>query len=186
MQLGNYVQRPIEDQPLINPSSNSHQNNNSTTNASFTKSNRRSCSGSVFVMLTELFVIGSIASVVQKIYMMEHEEGSGTRVSITNDISASTAVGSTTSAVKKNEKLLYSNTTRFYTDQLIDHFDMSNTATWSKRYYAKRKHFGGPGHPIFLVIGKAGANDVGMLYPFIEKVYLWYLSTNPRSECNRT
>jgi pimeloyl-ACP methyl ester carboxylesterase len=168
MQQGNYgsidVQHPTEDQPLINASSTTNHH------ATSTKSNRRHCSGPVFVMITILFVIGSIVLVVQKSYMMEHEEGSGTRVSISNDVTASTAIGSTTKAVKKNEKLLYSNTPRLYTDQLVDHFDTSNTATWSQRYYAKRIHFGGPGHPIFLVIGGEGANDVGMFYPFIEKV----------------
>lgn len=63
----------------------------------------------------------------------------------------------------------YSSTPRFYKDQLVDHFDTSNTATWSQRYYAKRKYFRGPGHPIFLVIGGEGANDQGMFYPFIER-----------------
>ena len=66
----------------------------------------------------------------------------------------------------------------FYRDQLVDHFgnddddDATTTtttspSTWSHRYYASAAHFGGPGHPIFHVVGGEGALDSGMLYPFV-------------------
>jgi len=76
----------------------------------------------------------------------------------------------------------------FYLDQLVDHFgnddddddeyDATNTttntttsssssSTWGHRYYATAEHFGGPGHPIFHVVGGEGALDAGMLYPFV-------------------
>lgn len=73
-------------------------------------------------------------------------------------------------AAAKNATKPYSSIPRFYDEQLVDHFDRGNTDVWSQRYYAKRNHFKGPGHPIFLVIGGEGANNVGMFYPFIERV----------------
>lgn len=74
----------------------------------------------------------------------------------------------------KEEKRDYSSTPRFYTDQLVDHHldhaSNSDANTWSQRYYAKKEHWRGPGHPIFLMIGGEGANDVGFFYPFIDDV----------------
>jgi hypothetical protein len=68
----------------------------------------------------------------------------------------------------------------FYRDQLVDHFGndddddddattttTTSSSTWSHRYYASAAHFGGPGHPIFHVVGGEGALDSGMLYPFV-------------------
>jgi len=81
----------------------------------------------------------------------------------------------------------------FYDDQLVDHLlhrrphhresSSSSTAaataaaaaaaattnTWSHRYYESTEHFGGPGHPIFLVIGGEGALNNGMLYPYVTR-----------------
>ena len=64
----------------------------------------------------------------------------------------------------------YSSTQRFYTEQRVDHFDPDHTETWAHRYYAKKKYWRGPGHPIFLVVGGEGANEIGFFYDFIEKV----------------
>lgn len=58
----------------------------------------------------------------------------------------------------------------FYNDQLVDHFNDADTRAWSNRYYKSTKYFGGPGKPIFLVIGGEGALDHGMLYPFVTDV----------------
>ncbi|KAL3758756.1 hypothetical protein ACHAWU_001772 [Discostella pseudostelligera] len=55
----------------------------------------------------------------------------------------------------------------FYHDQLVDHFNASDTSTWSNRYYASTEYFKGPGHPIFLIVGGEGSLDHGMLYPFV-------------------
>ena len=65
----------------------------------------------------------------------------------------------------------------FYRDQLVDHFGndddddatSSSSSTWSHRYYKSTEHFGGPGHPIFLVVGGEGGID-RMLYPFVTRV----------------
>lgn len=54
-------------------------------------------------------------------------------------------------------------------DQAVDHFDDDNQETWSHRYYAQSKHFKGPGHPIFLIVGGEGGNDFGFFYPFVEE-----------------
>jgi len=58
----------------------------------------------------------------------------------------------------------------FYNDQLVDHFDDSNDATWSNRYYKSTKYFQGAGHPIFMIVGGEGVLDHGMLYPFVTEV----------------
>ena len=63
----------------------------------------------------------------------------------------------------------------FYHDQLVDHFgeygenNATTASTWSHRYYNSTEHFGGPGHPIFLVVGGEGGID-RMLYPFVTRV----------------
>lgn len=67
----------------------------------------------------------------------------------------------------RSDARLPENTPRFF-EQAVDHFDETNTQTWMERYYAKDDHFGGPGSPIFLVIGGEGPNDVGMFYDFIK------------------
>lgn len=55
----------------------------------------------------------------------------------------------------------------WYKEQLVDHFYQGEeTATWSHRYYESETHFGGPGHPIFLVIGGEGPMTK-LLYPFV-------------------
>lgn len=58
----------------------------------------------------------------------------------------------------------------FYNEQLVDHFDKQNKATWSNRYYKSTKYFQGSGHPIFIIVGGEGALDHGMLYPFVTEV----------------
>jgi len=67
----------------------------------------------------------------------------------------------------------------WYEDQLVDHFlavddnDENNhnqkqqPKTWSHRYYEKSTHFGGPGHPIFLVLGGEGPAE-RLFYPFVQ------------------
>jgi hypothetical protein len=66
----------------------------------------------------------------------------------------------------------------FYDGQLVNHLSSSSSSstaaaaaaaadTWSHRYYESTEHFGGPGHPIFLVIGGEGALNNGMLYPYV-------------------
>jgi len=62
----------------------------------------------------------------------------------------------------------YPDKQHWYKDQLVDHFFQGEeTATWSHRYYQSKKHFGGPGHPIFLVLGGEGP-AVKLFYPFIQ------------------
>jgi len=57
--------------------------------------------------------------------------------------------------------------------QDVDHFDVvedtkkhKKTKKWDQRYYIDGRHFDGPGHPIFLVIGGESTLE-RMLYPFI-------------------
>ena len=165
MQNGNYgsidVQHPPDEhQPLVG-----------TTNPSSGTSSKSRPSP----MLVRLIMLSTIAFVIASVtVVVKKHRGNGGDSSIRVPISTvpETNPISTTivTSKKSKEKLLYSNTPRFYDDQLVDHFDTSNTARWTQRYYAKRVHFAGPGHPIFLVIGGEGANDVGMFYPFVEKV----------------
>lgn len=55
-------------------------------------------------------------------------------------------------------------------DQPVDHFDEESDRTWAHRYYKSTEFYGGPGHPIFVIVGGEGALDFGMLYPFVTKV----------------
>lgn len=64
---------------------------------------------------------------------------------------------------------------QYFTKAIIDHFAPSNTQDdanyWTQRYYVTRQHFGGPGSPIFLLLGGEGATDRGFLYPLITDHY---------------
>jgi Serine carboxypeptidase S28 len=65
------------------------------------------------------------------------------------------------------------NSALFYDEQIIDHFSEDGVGLksyWKHRYYVSTRYFGGPGSPIFLVIGGEGALDHGMLYPFVTDV----------------
>jgi hypothetical protein len=54
----------------------------------------------------------------------------------------------------------------YYHHQPVDHFDDKNKDTFTHRYYTSEKHFGGPGYPIFLVLG--GEDELlKLLYPFV-------------------
>jgi hypothetical protein len=61
-------------------------------------------------------------------------------------------------------------TPRFFKEQPVDHFDTAFDETWDHRYYKSTEFFGGPGHPIFVIVGGEGALDHGMLYPYVTKV----------------
>mmetsp|Transcript_34496 Transcript_34496/g.73497 ORF Transcript_34496/g.73497 Transcript_34496/m.73497 type:complete len:526 (-) Transcript_34496:600-2177(-) len=57
---------------------------------------------------------------------------------------------------------------QWYEEQLVDHFSTS-TATWKQRFYSSDKYFGGPGSPIFVIIGGEGGvpPEVGIFYPWV-------------------
>lgn len=40
-------------------------------------------------------------------------------------------------------------------EQMLDHFDPTNTATWKQRFYTNREYYE-PGGPVFLMIGGEG------------------------------
>lgn len=54
----------------------------------------------------------------------------------------------------------------FFLEQLVDHHDLSNSKTYSQRYYEKKDYFGGPGSPIFVILGGEDPLE-GLLYPFV-------------------
>ena len=60
---------------------------------------------------------------------------------------------------------------QYYPEQLVDHFGCSG-CHWTQRYYSSGDHFGGPGSPIFLVLGGEGAiePDRGLYYGFVTHV----------------
>lgn len=60
---------------------------------------------------------------------------------------------------------------QWFEEQLVDHFSTSSPI-WRQRYYASDVHFGGPGHPIFLIVGGEGGipPDVGIFYPWVADV----------------
>ena len=62
------------------------------------------------------------------------------------------------------------NEPHFYDGQLVDHLGVGSASLpthWRHRYYMSTEHFGGPGHPILLVVGGEGALNDGMLYPYV-------------------
>lgn len=65
---------------------------------------------------------------------------------------------------------------QFYDDQLVDHLCSDdcpyNQQRWTQRYYTFGDHFGGPGSPIFLVLGGEGAIEPerGLYYGFVTNV----------------
>lgn len=85
----------------------------------------------------------------------------------------------------------------YYAKQLIDHISTTTTTTtiengtswkesnnnnnnkkkkkvhWKQRYYINQDHFGGPGYPIFLILGGEGAIPpaTGIFYPIVVDVY---------------
>jgi hypothetical protein len=64
---------------------------------------------------------------------------------------------------------------QFFTEQLVDHLAQDERRRhdpnqyYSQRYYSYDKHFAGPGHPIFLILGGEGAvpPETGIFYPFV-------------------
>ena len=70
----------------------------------------------------------------------------------------------------------------FFPLQLVDHLGAAASKTetdtedddgevlfWTQRYYTYGKHFQGPGHPIFLILGGEGdiSPETGIFYPFV-------------------
>lgn len=59
----------------------------------------------------------------------------------------------------------------FFPLQKIDHLSSNpaNEGLWTQRYYTFGKHFKGPGHPIFLILGGEGgiSPKAGIMYPFV-------------------
>jgi len=59
----------------------------------------------------------------------------------------------------------------FFANQIVDHLDPINNAnrTWTQRYYMSDKYFGGPGSPIFIILGGEGEirPSTGLFYPFV-------------------
>ena len=75
--------------------------------------------------------------------------------------------------IHRHEKEHDQNVPLFYDDQIVDHFSRDGEGIdsfWTHRYYKGTKHFGGPGYPIFLIVGGEGPLDNGMLYPFVADV----------------
>lgn len=57
----------------------------------------------------------------------------------------------------------------FYDDQLKNHMDPDDKETYSQRYYKKSRHFKGPGHPIYVIMGGEDELDLPLLYPFVHE-----------------
>mmetsp|Transcript_8716 Transcript_8716/g.17994 ORF Transcript_8716/g.17994 Transcript_8716/m.17994 type:complete len:491 (-) Transcript_8716:51-1523(-) len=61
----------------------------------------------------------------------------------------------------------------YFDEQIVNHFSAEpHETTYAQRFYESSKYFGGPGHPIFLVMGGEGAIEpsTGLFYPFINEV----------------
>jgi hypothetical protein len=59
-------------------------------------------------------------------------------------------------------------TPRYYIDQIVDHNDPETSSTYRQKFFANPDFHGGPGHPIFVIIG--GEDVVNfILYPFVSE-----------------
>ncbi|KAJ4455439.1 putative Thymus-specific serine protease [Paratrimastix pyriformis] len=59
----------------------------------------------------------------------------------------------------------------WFTQQKLNHFDLSDSRTWSQKYYVNDSFWGGPGSPIFLMLGGEGPvnpNCVGGRFVFAD------------------
>lgn len=54
----------------------------------------------------------------------------------------------------------------WFDHQKVDHFNKTNTATWSQKYFLNDDYFRGPGYPIFFIMGGEGEADC-LFYPFV-------------------
>eukprot|EP00766_Chilomastix_caulleryi_P000712 gnl/Chilomastix_caulleri/1692.p1 GENE.gnl/Chilomastix_caulleri/1692~~gnl/Chilomastix_caulleri/1692.p1 ORF type:complete len:209 (-),score=58.86 gnl/Chilomastix_caulleri/1692:41-667(-) len=54
-----------------------------------------------------------------------------------------------------DQQLLAGDGELWFTEQLVDHFDQTNTSTWSQRYFVNTTHYQAGG-PVFLMIGGEG------------------------------
>jgi hypothetical protein len=59
-------------------------------------------------------------------------------------------------------------TPRYYMDQIVDHNNPETSSTYPQKYFANPDFHGGPGHPIFVIIGGEDAVDF-ILYPFVSE-----------------
>ncbi|KAL3827306.1 hypothetical protein ACHAXA_005052 [Cyclostephanos tholiformis] len=84
--------------------------------------------------------------------------------------SASSSSSSSSSSSITAQHRDTTNVARFYDDQLVDHDHPQTTSRWKHRYYESTTYFGGPGHPILLIVGGEGATNDGILYPFVAGV----------------
>lgn len=58
----------------------------------------------------------------------------------------------------------------YFPDQIVNHLSPDDgDERWTQRYYTYPKHFEGPGHPIFVIMGGEGAIEpnFGIYYPFV-------------------
>jgi Serine carboxypeptidase S28 len=53
--------------------------------------------------------------------------------------------------------------------QIVDHNRPRSSGKFAQKYYENVKHWEGPGHPIFVIIGGEGPVD-GIVYPFISEI----------------
>jgi hypothetical protein len=61
-----------------------------------------------------------------------------------------------------------SSTPHFFREQLVNHHDLDNSKTYPQRYFEKKDYFGGPGYPIFVILGGEDPLE-GLLYPFVSE-----------------
>jgi len=61
-----------------------------------------------------------------------------------------------------------STTPVFFKEQYVDHNNIPASGYYNQRYFEKKDLFGGPGHPIFVIMGGEDPLD-GILYPFISQ-----------------
>jgi hypothetical protein len=59
-------------------------------------------------------------------------------------------------------------TPRYYMDQIVDHNNPETSSTYRQKYFANPDFHGGPGHPIFVIMGGEDVINY-ILYPFVSE-----------------
>eukprot|EP00534_Pseudo-nitzschia_fraudulenta_P001125 CAMPEP_0201126388 /NCGR_PEP_ID=MMETSP0850-20130426/25909_1 /ASSEMBLY_ACC=CAM_ASM_000622 /TAXON_ID=183588 /ORGANISM="Pseudo-nitzschia fraudulenta, Strain WWA7" /LENGTH=611 /DNA_ID=CAMNT_0047394807 /DNA_START=177 /DNA_END=2012 /DNA_ORIENTATION=- len=114
-----------------------------------------------------LFVL--LSMVILRIERTEHEEAWRGFGSSTKTSAAASSLNNDNKAYSETFLLdeAYDETPLYYDDQQVDHLHEDDGRTYSQRYYKISRNFGGPGHPILVIMGGEASLDLPMLYPFV-------------------
>jgi Serine carboxypeptidase S28 len=123
-----------------------------------------------FILLVAVSGIGIVAYSYLYSNKKESNNHSNTIVSSINLPSVTTNAVQVAVEEEEEEEEDVAKKEHFYHHQIIDHLNptktYNGTTTYTQRYYENSNYFGGPGSPIFVIMGGEDPLD-GLLYPFV-------------------